>query len=116
MFKIDNLLIRMFSKYVGIDEFGNRYFIAKSQDSYGIYRRRVIYKGIAEPSKIPPMWHAWLHYVVDEIPEISNYKWQKAKEPNLTGSEFAYKPINIKDPEQFNKDKIYQSWQPREEV
>ena len=43
---------------VGQDEFGNRYYEARdNKDSYADRKRRwVIYRGYAEPTKIPPDW------------------------------------------------------------
>ena len=83
---LDSFLIKMFSEYVGEDTLGNRYYISKS-------KRMVVYKGMKEPTKVPPMWHAWLHYLSDKIPtseDIEGYSWQKPHMPNLTGTENAY--------------------------
>jgi NADH:ubiquinone oxidoreductase subunit len=116
MLILQNLFIRLFARHVGTDEFGNRYFVSRFQDMHGSYKRQVIYKGIPEPSKIPPMWHAWIHYCLNEIPVFHNYQWQKKHVQNLTGSKYAYKPKNLKQPGQINENKIYESWKPKEEV
>ena len=60
----------------GSDAFGNRYYRRRGRthgDSSVADKRRkekrwVIYKGIAEPSKVPPEWHGWLHYTFDTPP------------------------------------------------
>lgn len=99
---INNYLIKFFSKYVGQDEHGNQYY--KSED-----RRFVVYNGIVEPSKVPPMWHAWLHHMIDTVPshnELEKYKWQVSHAPNLTGTKQAYAPVR----KIISSD--YQPWNP----
>jgi NADH:ubiquinone oxidoreductase subunit len=101
--------------YVGADEFGNKYYISKAKDAEGKFRRTVIYNGKAEPSKVPPVWHAWLHYLTDEFPSASKkYKWQKEHQPNLTGTKNAHKP-NGHPLNENRKDltKYYDAWQPK---
>ena len=51
---------------VGKDEFGNKYYRGKGRKLNGRERRWVVYKGNVEASKVPPEWHAWLHFTVDE--------------------------------------------------
>lgn len=94
----NKLLIKIFTKQVGKDEFGNSYFISKSGKRY------VIYNGIAEASKIPPNWHLWLHNVHDKIIPNTQYAWQKIHTPNLTGTKYKNSLPIIK--------KEYQSWDP----
>jgi NADH:ubiquinone oxidoreductase subunit len=75
---------------VGEDELGNRYY----RERKGA-KRWVIYRDLAEASKVPPEWHGWLHYTVDEPPSEEDYKskpWQKAHRPNMTGTAGAYRP------------------------
>ena len=58
-------------------------------------RRWVIYRDLAEPSQIPPAWHAWLHHTVDVPPTEESYTprpWEQAHRPNLTGTYEAYRP------------------------
>ena len=75
-------------EYVGADEAGNRYYREKSGD-----RRWVIYNGLAEPSAIPPGWHAWMHYRSDEPPApYQPRSWEKPHQANLTGTAGAYRP------------------------
>ena len=79
---------------VGEDQFGNVYYQG-GKDVYGRPRRWVIYKGVAEASKIPPGWHGWMHHRVDTPPSSENYRpheWQKPHQPNLTGTPDAYRP------------------------
>ncbi|EJW11538.1 NADH:ubiquinone oxidoreductase [Rhodovulum sp. PH10] len=83
---------------VGEDEQGNRYYRAKGgaiSPAFGHDRRWVIYNGEAEPSRIPPEWHAWIHHIVDVPPSaqtITPREWWKPHVPNLTGLPGAYRP------------------------
>lgn len=89
---------------VGTDRFGNRYYRdkrgVKAKVGAGLSqeRRWVLYDGEAEASKVPPMWHAWLHYSVQQPPAEGAedpariYGWQKEHLPNLTGTAEAYRP------------------------
>ena len=46
----------------------------------GVPRRWVVYKDLAEASKVPPEWHGWLHNTVDTLPGDETYEakpWQK---------------------------------------
>jgi len=53
----------------------------------------VMYDGEPEGSKVPPEWHAWLHHMVDEVPQPrARYAWERPHQPNLTGTSLAYHP------------------------
>src|SRR5690606_11148211 len=55
---------------VGTDRLGNKYYQEKGKPYRGRRRRRwVVYNGEAEPSRVPPEWHGWLHYTVDSPPK-----------------------------------------------
>jgi NADH:ubiquinone oxidoreductase subunit len=85
-------------EFVGADEFGNAYYREKGgriSPALGYNRRWVIYNGLAEPSRIPPAWHAWIHYIVDVPPTeeiVTPRPWWKPHKPNLTGLPGAYRP------------------------
>lgn len=93
---------KLYGDLVGTDEFGNKYYRTKqgvetSHIGRGRGERRwVVYKGRAEPSKVPPYWHGWLHHVTDDIPierdKTLLYPWSKPHLPNLTGTDLAYRP------------------------
>lgn len=102
-----------FGKRIGKDQFGNVYYQNRSPDENGKYRRWVVYKGIAEPSKVPPEWHGWLHYTTDIIPK-QRYGWQKDHVPNLTGTDLAYfPPGHIKGEGKRRKATgDYEAWRP----
>jgi NADH:ubiquinone oxidoreductase subunit len=118
MAKIATLLSNwLYSKIVGQDQFGNRYYIAKNKDAAGKYARTVIYKGINEPSKVPALWHQWLHYMSDQIPDNKKkHAWEKEHQPNATGTKFAHH--NVEHDEQGKKittsvNNLYQPWIPK---
>ncbi len=83
-------------RLVGEDSLGNRYFVQKSGvGPLGVPRRWVIYRDLAEPSKVPAEWHGWLHYTVDTPPNAESYQakpWQQAHKMNMTGTREAYRP------------------------
>ena len=97
MATIGTLLYTLFKgRAVGKDQYGNTYYEARSErNAIGKKKRWVIYKGIAEASKVPPQWHGWLHYSTDTMPTEANrlkYRWLKEHLPNLTGTKLAYVP------------------------
>lgn len=83
-------------KLVGEDEFGNKYYVQRSGvGPLGVPARWVTYKTQSEPSQVPPEWHGWLHYTVDELPSESRYQprpWQQKHQMNMTGTPKAYRP------------------------
>ena len=98
-------------RLVGEDQFGNRYYMAKSGD-----RRWVIYAGAPEGSAVPPEWHAWLHRTVDEPPtgERKPITWEKEHVPNLTGTQAAYHPTGslIEAGRRPHATGDYEAWSP----
>ena len=103
---INKILIPLSSKKIGSDEFGNNYF----QNKAG--KRLVVYKGIAEPSKIPFEWHGWMHYNSDTPPvkmDTHKLSWQKIHLPNLTGTKSAYSP---KKDSKVAAPVKYEAWKP----
>ena len=87
-----------YGEYVGEDEFGNLYYRTKGGQidaGLGFERRWVIYKGVAEPSMVPPTWHGWLHHTVDLPPTLEKVvarPWWKPHRANMTGSPGAQRP------------------------
>lgn len=81
--------------FVGADEQGNRYYEEKRASLEGRKRRYVVYDGLSEASRVPPDWHAWIHYTVEDPPTVTPLKrqpWEKPHLPNLTGTVHAYRP------------------------
>jgi NADH:ubiquinone oxidoreductase subunit len=88
------LFTRLHGELVGTDSFGNRYYIDRRTKGQKRERRWVMYKGEPEASKVTPEWHAWLHGSA-AVPPSGEQKprvWQKPYEPNLTGTDLAYRP------------------------
>ncbi|HEX2842651.1 NADH:ubiquinone oxidoreductase subunit NDUFA12 [Hyphomicrobium sp.] len=93
------LTIARQGRFVGSDSFGNRYYEqikgVGPEGPLGRQRRWVTYTKLADPSKVPPEWHGWLHYTVDTPPTEERYvakPWQKPHQPNMTGTPEAYRP------------------------
>jgi NADH:ubiquinone oxidoreductase subunit len=115
-------------KLVGDDQFGNRYYQAKNptrdpleaKGGAGLSakrgRRWVLYKGEPEASKVPPEWHAWLHFTVDEAPigERRKLHFELPHQPNLTGSAAAYHPPGsvLGDGKRAKATGDYEPWRP----
>ena len=93
-------------KYIGSDEFGNKYYT----DSKG--KRWVIYKDIVESSKIPSEWYLWIHFLSKNKPleNISKFPWQKKHTGNLTGTKDAHKPEGSLDSDKKKEMKKYEVW------
>ena len=92
---LDRINLKLAYNNRGEDVYGNQYYESKNIDITGKYKRVVKYKGIAEPTKIPPMWHAWVHYLKKEVPNTEETQvegWLKEHVPNLTGIE-RYKTV-----------------------
>jgi NADH:ubiquinone oxidoreductase subunit len=78
---------------VGEDEQGNIYYEERKASFNGKPRRWVIYNGLAEPSRVPPDWHGWLHHTLEEPPTIAplpRRAWEQDHLPNLTGTPLAW--------------------------
>lgn len=104
-------------KFVGEDEFGNKYYELRKAPKTGRRTRWVIYNGIAEASKIPAAWHGWMHYTHDKpmtTEESRRWPWQKQHLPNLTGTRHAYMPPGhiLKGGERDPSISDYQAWKP----
>ncbi len=77
----------------GRDADGNRYYEERRPRRGLRGRRWVMYAGAPEASKVPPEWHAWLHYTTDApLPDSSRQPWQKRHVPNATGTAESYRP------------------------
>ena len=104
---------------VGEDEFGNKYYEAKTnRESYdGRKRRWVVFNGYAEATKVSPDWHGWLHHTFDEPPTVEplmRRAWEKDYVPNLTGTVEAWRPSGslARTGERPAATGDYQAWRP----
>lgn len=92
---VNKIWILLTCKYVGNDEFGNKFYQSRfTNRPFNRKSRHVIYNGITEASKVPSRWANWIHFQVDEPPKSNdlNYKWQELHKPNLTGTRNFYLP------------------------
>ena len=97
---------------VGEDDQGNVYYRERNGP-----RRWVLYNGEIEASRIPPEWHAWLHYTVDDPPSEKPpvvKPWEKDHVPNLTGTAGAYYPPGSleRSGERSRATGDYEPWRP----
>ena len=101
-------------KLVGQDGFGNKYYEDKHSPTPSKARRWVIFKGIAEASKVPAEWHGWLHHTSELPPlrELDKKQWQRDHQPNLTGTVLAYKPDGFVRTGKKGKIQDYEPWEP----
>ena len=79
----------LFGKFVGEDDFGNKYYKNKKG------KRWVIYSDEIDASKIPVEWYSWIHHTPNNLQnnqEPDKHNWQKSHQPNLTGTKKAYYP------------------------
>lgn len=93
MAMFDSLFIRLTSRRVGQDRFGNTYWEARGKkDFYGRPMRRVTYAGAPEPTTVPAEWWGWIHHTTDAPLDQNGPRkpWQKDHQPNLTGSAEAW--------------------------
>lgn len=112
------LYTKLFGRFVGSDPFGNAYYENKKPNrSFGRKGRWVIYKGEAEPSKVPAYWFNWLHFQTDEKPtnQSKEYAWEQEHTPNLTGTKHAYYPKGsaLGGAKRSKAKGDYEAWQPK---
>ena len=96
----------IFGKYVGLDEFGNKYY----SNSAG--KRWVIYRDSIESTKIPPEWYLWIHFLEKNKSSnnITKFFWQKKHRENLTGTKEAHKPEGSLSSNSKKNMKKYETW------
>jgi NADH:ubiquinone oxidoreductase subunit len=111
------LFTRLRGELVGTDAAGNRYYRARRRTPAKRERRWVMYRGAPEASQVPTEWHGWLHHATDEAPAAggaSGYPWQKAHQPNQTGTPGAYRPPGhvLKGGRRDRATGDYEPWRP----
>lgn len=102
-------------RLVGTDTGGNRYYIERSAPKNQRAKRWVVFSGPVEASTVPPEWHAWLHHTTDKpLTDMPRQAWQKAHEPNHTGTNGAYLPPghDLKGGKRERAAGDYEAWQP----
>jgi len=80
-----------FGKYVGSDEYGNKYYTNKKNERWVVYSKNI------EATKITSDWYLWIHHTIDKIPSNNDKKflWQKKHLENQTGTSRSFKPVRI---------------------
>ena len=89
------IFTRLFGKFIGKDQFDNRYYRRQGNKVNRQERRWVIYNGDAEGSAVPSRWQAWLTHTITDPPigESSARKtWMIEHRSNPTGTSNAYSP------------------------
>jgi NADH:ubiquinone oxidoreductase subunit len=100
------LFTLIFGKKIGVDKYGNTYY---SSVFFKKEKRWVLYKGMVEASKTPINWDMWLRFMIDNPEEIKkNFFWEKDHLPNLTGTNFAFKPQAYNSKIHYSSN--YQAW------
>jgi NADH:ubiquinone oxidoreductase subunit len=108
------------ARVVGHDALGNTYYIQKSGvGPLGVPRRWVVYKTLADASKVPAEWHSWLHYTVDTPPSEQAHiarSWEKPHKMNMTGTADAYRPSGslLASGERPKATGDYKPWRPQQ--
>jgi NADH:ubiquinone oxidoreductase subunit len=101
---------------VGADTAGNVYYEERKVRP-GVRRRRwVLYRGgPVEASRVPPEWHAWLHYTTDApLPLAARRPWEKPHLANLTGTPHGYRPAghDYRGGRRAASSDDYEAWSP----
>ncbi len=99
---------------VGADSQGNIYYRERHRD-----RRWVIYNGVVEASRVPPEWHGWLHYTVDQPPgeaPRARKRYELPHQPNHTGTAKAHRVSGsiLSDARRPAATGDYEAWNPGE--
>ena len=92
-----------FGKYVGSDEYRNKYYKSKKDE------RWVVYSNNIEATKITSDWYLWMHHTIDKIPsdKFSIFSWQKNHLENQTGTINSFRPVKIR---KNSVKKKYETW------
>ena len=101
----------------GKDDDGNKYYTSNISHGVKKEKRWVLYKNDNDPTNIDPIWHGWLHHVIEDVPNSKtkkNFYWQKKISPNQTGTEKSYFPPGhvLYRERKIKKIKNYESWMP----
>jgi len=92
-----------FGKYVGSDQYGNKYYQSKKNERWVVYAKNI------EATKITSEWYLWMHHTIDKVPDLkeNKYTWQKKHLENQTGTNNSFKPVKIRKNQIKKK---YETW------
>ncbi|KAF7331746.1 NADH dehydrogenase [ubiquinone] 1 alpha subcomplex subunit [Mycena kentingensis (nom. inval.)] len=93
-------------RFVGADQFGNRYFenYNAEEEVPGRQRWMEFAQHNLNASQVPPEWHSWISHIrkdpptEDPLVQAARQHWQLPYRENLTGTRGAYKPYNTAAP------------------
>ena len=112
-------LIARSGKYVGVDDYGNKYYEAKPRKGSKQTRRWVKFKEKTDATNVPPMWHGWIHHQTDMLPTSDEAKEFQQDfiidhQPNMTGTDKAYFPKGhvVKGSKRDSTMGDYEAWNP----
>jgi NADH:ubiquinone oxidoreductase subunit len=112
--------IKRRASLIGQDEQGNRFFEERKPSLEGRKRRYVIYKGLADPSRITADWHGWMHHTFDDPPTVAplpRKAFERDHQANMTGTLFAYRPKGAEGAgdQRASSSGDYEAWKPGSE-
>ncbi|KAF8529156.1 NDUFA12-domain-containing protein [Hysterangium stoloniferum] len=101
-------------RYIGHDQFGNRYFenLNPAEEIPGRHRWVDYSQHEYNASQVPPEWHAWLSHIrkdppaEDKVMQAVTPPWLAPYRENLTGTRGAFKTYDTVAP------RVY-SWKPQ---
>ena len=81
-----------YGKFVGSDEYGNKYYQSKKDERWVIYANNI------EATRITSDWYLWIHHTIDKVPNKSEtkYKWQKTFGKSIRDKQY-FKPVKQKE-------------------
>ena len=59
---------------VGKDDDGKKYYTSNISHGVKKEKRWVLYNNDNDPTNIDPMWHGWLHHVIEDVPNSKTKK------------------------------------------
>ncbi|RDB20493.1 NADH dehydrogenase [ubiquinone] 1 alpha subcomplex subunit N7BM [Hypsizygus marmoreus] len=101
-------------RYVGKDQFGNKYFenLNPYEEVPGRHRWVDFAQHNFHASQVPPEWHSWISHIrmdpptEDPVMLNSSPPWKAPWVENLTGTRGAYRPYNTVAPK-------IKAWEPK---
>ena len=79
-----------FGKFVGSDQYGNKYYKSKNDERWVVYSTNI------EATKITSDWYLWIHHTIDKIPDNNKQSLMAKKHlENQTGTINSHKPVKI---------------------
>lgn len=101
-------------KFMGSDEFGNRYFenTNAEEEIPGRHRWVDFKQHEYNATQVPPEWHSWLSHIrqlppnEDPVIQAARPRWIGTHIENMTGTRGAYRPYNTAAPKMW-------AWEPK---